>query len=83
MVAWLRDTGFDLRTRRVDGEQFGFSVADGSLQGHIDGVIVDGPEGFAYPALWENKCLGIKSWRELEKNRLAVAKPVYAAQVAI
>jgi hypothetical protein len=27
--------------------------------------------------------LGSKSWRELEKNRLAVAKPVYAAQVAI
>ena len=83
MVAWLRDAGFDLRTRRADGEQFGFSVADGRLQGHIDGVIVDGPEGFAYPALWENKCLGMKSWRELEKNRLAVAKPVYAAQVAI
>jgi len=83
MVAWLRDAGFDLRTRKADGEQFGFSVADGRLQGHIDGVIVGGPEGFAYPALWENKCLGMKSWRELEKNRLAVAKPVYAAQVAI
>lgn len=83
MVAWLRSAGFDLRTRKADGEQFGFSVADGRLQGHIDGVIVGGPEGFAYPALWENKCLGSKSWRELEKNRLAVAKPVYAAQVAL
>ncbi len=83
MVGWLRDAGFDLRTRKGDGEQFGFSVADGRLQGHIDGVIVGGPEGFAYPALWENKCLGNKSWRDLEKNRLAVAKPVYAAQVAI
>ena len=41
------------------------------------------PEGFAYPALWENKCLGNKSWRDLEKTGLAVAKPVYAAQVAI
>ncbi len=77
MVAWLRDAGFDLRTRNADGEQFGFSVVDGRLQGHIDGVIVGGPDGFAYPALWENKCLGNKSWRELEKNRLAVAKPVY------
>jgi hypothetical protein len=83
MVAWLRDAGFDLRTRKPDGEQFGFSVADGRLQGHIDGVIVAGPEGFTYPALWENKCLGMKSWRELEKNRLAVAKPVYAVQVAV
>jgi hypothetical protein len=83
MVAWLRNAGFDLRTRDRNGEQFGFSVADGRLQGHVDGVIVGGPEGFGYPCLWENKCLGGKSWRDLEKNRLAVAKPVYAAQVAL
>lgn len=83
MVEWLRAAGFDLRTRKPSGDQFGFSAAGGRLQGHIDGVIVDGPEGFAYPALWECKCLGSKSWRDLEKNRLAVAKPIYAAQVAI
>lgn len=82
MLSWLRQAGFDLRTRKPDGEQFGFSVADGRLQGHVDGVFVGGPEGFAYPALWEHKCLGVKSWRELEKHRLAVAKPIYAAQVA-
>ena len=83
MVAWLRDAGFDLRTRKDDGEQFGFSAADGCMKGHVDGVIVGGPEGFGYPALWENKCLGAKSWRDLEKNGLAVSKPVYAAQVAV
>jgi hypothetical protein len=83
MVAWLRAAGFDLRTRKPDGEQFGFSAVDGRLQGHIDGVIVGGPEGFTYPALWENKCLGSKSWRELQKDHLAVAKPIYAAQVAV
>ncbi len=83
MVDWLRHAGFDLRTHKSDGQQFGFSAASGRLQGHIDGVIVGGPEGFAYPALWENKCLGAKSWRDLEKKRLAVSKPVYAAQVAI
>jgi hypothetical protein len=83
MVAWLRAAGFDLLTHKTNGEQFGFSVVEGRLQGHIDGVFVGGPEGFSYPALWENKCLGAKSWRDLEKHRLAVAKPVYAAQVAI
>jgi hypothetical protein len=83
MVAWLRDAGFDLRTRKPDGGQFGFSDAHGRLRGHVDGVIVGGPEGFRYPALWENKCLGAKSWRELETKGLAVAKPVYAAQVAL
>ena len=83
MVEWLREAGFDLRTRQDDGEQFGFSVADGRLQGHIDGVIVGGPDGFEYPALWENKCLGSKSWRDLQKYKLAVSKPVYAAQLAL
>lgn len=86
MVAWLRDAGFDLRTRKANCEQFGFSALGGRLQGHVDGVVVAGPDlghGSGYPALWENKCLGSKSWRELEKNRLAVAKPIYAAQVAV
>ena len=83
VVGWLRAAGFDLRTHKPNGEQFGFSVADGHLQGHIDGVFVGGPAGFKYPALWENKCLGSKSWRDLEKNKLAISKPVYAAQVAI
>ena len=83
MVMWLRNAGFDLRTRNSRGEQFGFSAANDRLQGHADGVIVGGPEGFSYPCLWENKCLGGKSWRDLEKNRLAVSKPVYAAQVAL
>ena len=66
MVAWLCDAGFDLRTQKPDGGQFGFSDAHGRLRGHVDGVIVGGPDGFGYPALWENKCLGAKSWRELE-----------------
>jgi hypothetical protein len=83
MAEWLQDAGFDLRTHDRQGGQFGFSLLDGRLQGHADGVLVGGPEGFAYPCLWEHKCLGGKSWRELEKNRLAVAKPIYAAQVAI
>jgi len=68
MAGWLLEAGFELRTRRDDGEQFGFAAADGRLQGHIDGVIVGGPEGFAYPALWECKALSHKSWNDLEKR---------------
>ena len=83
MATWLRDAGFDVRTADHAGAQFGFSVLDGRLQGHVDGVIVRGPSSFAYPCLWENKCLGAKSWRDLEKNRLAIAKPIYAVQVAV
>ena len=83
MVTWLRDAGFDLRTHKPNGEQFGFSAVDGRLQGHIDGVILAGPEAFDYPALWECKCLSNKSWSDLEKKGLGASKPVYAAQVAI
>jgi len=80
---WLRAAGFILKTEGKDGQQFGFSVAGGKLQGHCDGVFVGGPEGFAYPALWECKALGSKSWNDLAKKGLAASKPVYAAQVAI
>lgn len=83
MFGWLRAAGFVLKTEGKDGQQFGFSVADGKLQGHCDGVFVGGPEGFAYPALWECKALGNKSWTDLAKKGLAASKPVYAAQVAI
>ena len=83
MVDWLRAAGFILKTEGKDGQQFGFSVADGKLQGHCDGVFVGGPEGFAYPALWENKCVGAKAFRDLQKSGLAVAKPIYHAQVAV
>lgn len=82
-IRWLRLAGFILKTEDANGHQFGFSVAGGRLRGHIDGVLIGGPEGFSYPALWENKCLGAKSWRELEKQGLAVSKPIYAAQVAL
>lgn len=83
VIRWLRLAGFTLKTEDTNGHQFGFSVAGNRLRGHVDGVLIGGPEGFSCPALFENKCLGSKSWRELEKNRLSVTKPVYAAQIAM
>lgn len=83
MAEWLRAAGFTLRTHQDDGSQFGFTALNGCLQGHVDGVLTAGPDLIAYPALWEHKCLGAKSWRELQKNRLAIAKPIYAGQVAL
>ena len=38
MVGWLKQ-GFDLRSTDKNGEQFGFSIADDQVKGHIDGVI--------------------------------------------
>jgi hypothetical protein len=83
-IQWLRLTGFDLRTNKRDGSQFGFSAAGGKLRGHIDGVIVGGPDvGVAWPALWEHKALNAKSWSDLVKNGLQISKPVYYGQVQL
>ena len=82
-IEWLRKAGFDLRTRNRHGEQFGFTAAGGRVQGHADGVIVAGPDGFAAPALWECKSANAKNWREIAKHGVAKAKPVYAAQIAL
>lgn len=82
-VEWLTKAGYDLRTRNSSGDQFGFSVADGRVRGHIDGVIVAGPGDLAVPALWECKSANAKNWRDIVKRGVAAAKPVYAAQIAL
>ena len=83
-IQWFRLAGFDLRTNKRDGSQFGFSVAGGKLRGHIDGVIVGGPDiGVRWPALWEHKALNAKSWSDLVKNGLQISKPVYYGQVQL
>jgi hypothetical protein len=82
-IKWLRAAGFDLKTEKADGRQFGFSVAKGRIKGHIDGVIVGGPSWFATPSLWEHKALKDKSWQDVVKRGLAISKPLYAAQLAL
>lgn len=83
-IRWLRLAGFDLRDRGPDGGQIGFVAAGGRLRGHADGVIVAGPEvGISWPALWEHKALGKKSWTDLVKRGLRLSKPIYFAQVQL
>jgi len=83
-IRWLRAAGFDLRTEASDGSQFGFTAAGGRLRGHIDGVIVAGPDiGVRWPALWEHKALNAKAWNDLVKHGLQRSKPIYFAQVQL
>lgn len=83
-IDWLRKAGFELYTETASGGQFGFSVANGRIKGHVDGIIASGPDGIlpGTPALWECKSLNGKSWRDTVKKGVAVSKPVYAAQIA-
>lgn len=83
-IRWLRAACFDLRTVKRDGSQFGFSAASGKFRGHIDGVIVGGPDiGITWPAIWEHKAIRASSWNDLVKRGLALSKPTYYAQVQI
>ena len=87
-IRWLRAAGIDLYTRkgnRPDGDQFGFSVAGGRIRGHVDGIVAEAPAalGLRTPALWECKTMNAKNWRETVAKGVAVAKPVYAAQIAL
>ncbi len=67
------------------GGQFGFSSANGKIQGHVDGIVNDAPEdlGMSFPALWEAKSLNNKSWKDTVKRGLTLSKPAYAAQIAL
>jgi len=83
-IRWLRAAGLDLRTRTQEGGQFGFETAGGRIRGHVDGVIVGGPEvGLAWPVLWEHKALKASSWSDTAKKGVRLSKPVYFGQMQI
>ena len=83
-VRWLRLAGFDPRAHKRNGEQFGFSVAQGRFRGHIDGVIVGGPDiGVDYPLLFEHKALKSSSWQDVIKRGVKASNPIYWAQVQV
>lgn len=79
---WFRDAGFDLRSRAKDGKQFGWEALDGKLQGHIDGVLVAGPQipGLIYPAIHEIKAVNRKSWNKFKKHGVKISSDLYFGQ---
>lgn len=81
---WLIDAGFEIvqRSQRT-GQPFAFSQLEGRFKGHVDGVILAGPEGWKYPLVWEHKALGSKGYREIVKDGLRKACPTYWAQIQI
>jgi hypothetical protein len=84
MAEYLAIAGFDLRVADPQGVQFGYVTAGGRMRGHIDGVILSGPDvGLPFPALWENKALGATSFNKTAKDGISLAKPLYYVQVQI
>lgn len=85
MGEYLKLAGFHLFTAGKDGKQFGFSQAGDRLKGHIDGVIVGGPDevGIDWPALWENKALNDNGFNDCIKRGIKIARPLYYAQAQV
>lgn len=83
---WLKLAGFDLRTEKADGGQFGFGIkADRGtgrklIAGHFDGAILRAPVSMRLPALWEHKIMNSKNWQGCLKEGVEKSKPVYWAQ---
>lgn len=81
---WFQDAGFKLvQNSQKDGSRFRFVQMDGRFSGEPDGVFIDGPEipGLNYPAMWECKSVGSKTYKQLMKDGLKKARPVYWSQI--
>lgn len=89
MAEWLRMAGFDLRTHRADGTQYGFKAArdpetgQARIAGEIDGCIVGAPKeiDIPLPCLWESKKATHKKWTKFSKDGVAKADPKYHGQL--
>ena len=87
-LQWLQNAGFVIDTQdSATGDPYGFSVAGGRLQGHVDGILRRVPEGvetkIQVPALWECKSMNAKAWKQVVEKGVKIAKPVYAVQIAL
>lgn len=81
VIEYLQLAGFEILTRKADGGQIGFFVADGKLGGHCDGIIQSGPADLPYPLVFECKSLNNKSFTDTKTKGVKVSKPVYYSQI--
>lgn len=83
---WFKDAGFKLvqRSQRT-GQRYRWTQLDDQASGEPDGVFIGGPEipGVSYPAMWEHKYVGTKTFRDVVKNGLRKARPGYYSQTQI
>jgi len=79
----LRSIGCEVHEVGEDGKQFGISEVAGHLKGHMDGVALGIPEA---PKTWhvlEFKTHNDKSFAELTKKGVKLAKPSHYVQMMV
>ncbi len=87
-LEWFRLANFDIRNLKDNGDQFGFSICEGKIEGHIDGVLLSGVKQigsyqFLYPYLWEHKIMKHSKWMECNRKGVKKSHPVYYGQLQI
>lgn len=81
---WFGDAGFQLVQRsQKTGQPYRWTQLDNQASGEPDGVFLAGPAVIAYPAMWEHKYVGSKTFRDIDKNGLKKARHGYWMQVQI
>lgn len=82
--AWFVDAGFQLvqRNQRT-GQRYRWVQLGDEVSGEPDGVFIGGPPAIAYPAMWEHKYVGAKTFREIEKQGLKKARHGYWMQCQV
>ncbi|MBL4766327.1 MAG: hypothetical protein JKY94_01140 [Rhodobacteraceae bacterium] len=95
LAEYFRFAGFDLRTEKAKGGQFGFQTAPDPddknhyrIRGHIDGVFLGGPETLGelflvYPFLWETKGMKENQFNKFKNKGVELSHPVYFGQLQI
>lgn len=84
MAGLLKEAGFDIRTKKPNGKQYGFFLAGGKVRGHVDGVL-QGFEGvikkIIFPCLVEFKTAKSSTFTKFLRDGLMVSNMVYYSQI--
>jgi hypothetical protein len=84
MIAWLRLAGVTVAAvDPVTGEQWEVVDLDGHFAGHLDGIVTGLIEAPKTPHLLECKTHNAKSFEQLKRHGVAVAKPDHVAQMQV
>lgn len=84
MIAWLRAAGMTVDgLDPLTGEQWAISFADGHGGGHADGRVTGVPGAPVVEHLLECKTHNERSFAELKKHGVQVAKPEHFAQMQL
>lgn len=83
---WFKDAGFELVQRsQKTGQRFRWVQMGDEISGEPDGVFIGGPNipGVTWPAMWEHKYVGTKTFREVVKKGLKAARHGYWMQCQV